>query len=31
MRKNHPNAPMGRGKRIETRSSASEEIRNEEA
>jgi hypothetical protein len=31
MRKNHPKAPIERGKRIETQSSASEEIRNEEA
>jgi hypothetical protein len=31
MRKNHSKAGMERGKRVETRSSASEEIRNEEA
>jgi hypothetical protein len=31
MRRYHPKAAMGRGKRIETLSSALEEIRNEEA
>jgi hypothetical protein len=31
MRKNHPKARMERGKRVETPSSASEEIRHEEA